>query len=81
MLVVHHLQISQSERIIWLLEELKLPYELQVYQRDPVTQFASVELCLAHPLGSVPVLCDEEVVLAELEPLLNTSWLVMETDS
>lgn len=65
MLVVHHLNVSQSERILWLLEELELPYQLQVYQRDPVTQFAPVELRSVHPLGSAPVLCDGAVVLAE----------------
>lgn len=65
MLTVHHLKVSQSERIIWLLEELDLPYELHVYQRDPSTQFAPVELRSVHPLGSAPVLCDGKIVLAE----------------
>jgi len=65
MLTVHHLNVSQSERIIWLLEEFDLPYELRVYQRDPVTQFAPVELRSVHPLGSAPVLCDGEIVMAE----------------
>lgn len=65
MLTVHHLTTSQSERIIWLLEELKLPYELCVYQRDPVTQLAPPELRLVHPLGSAPVLCDNEITIAE----------------
>jgi glutathione S-transferase len=65
MLTVHHLNFSQSERIIWLLEELELPYEMRVYQRDPVTQFAPDELRSVHPLGSAPVLCDGEIVLAE----------------
>lgn len=65
MLTVHHLKVSQSERIVWLLEELELPYELRVYQRDPLTQFAPVELRSVHPLGSAPVLCDGEIVIAE----------------
>ncbi len=65
MLIVHHLNVSQSERIIWLLEELELPYELKIYDRDPVTQFAPLELRSIHPLGSAPVLCDGAVVLAE----------------
>lgn len=65
MLTVHHLKVSQSERIIWLLEELELPYELRVYQRDPVTQFAPIELRSIHPIGSAPVLGDGEIVLAE----------------
>jgi glutathione S-transferase len=65
MLTVHHLNVSQSERIIWLLEELELLYELRVYQRDPSTQLAPVELRSVHPIGSAPVLCDGEIVLAE----------------
>lgn len=65
MLIVHHLNVSQSERIIWLLEELELPYEMRVYERDPVTQFAPIELRSVHPLGSAPVLCDGEIVIAE----------------
>lgn len=65
MLTVHHLNVSQSERIVWLLEELELPYELRVYQRDLATQFAPVELRSVHPLGSAPVLCDGEIVMAE----------------
>ncbi|BAZ17789.1 putative glutathione S-transferase [Calothrix sp. NIES-4071] len=65
MLIVHHLKVSQSERIIWLLEELELPYELRVYERDPVTQLAPTELRSVHPLGSAPVLRDGEIVIAE----------------
>jgi len=66
MLIVHHLNVSQSERIIWLLEELELPYELRVYQRHRITQFAPTELRSIHPLGSAPVLCDgDEIVIAE----------------
>lgn len=65
MLTVHHLNVSQSERIVWLLEELELPYELRVYQRDRVTQFAPAELRSVHPLGSAPVLCDGDIVMAE----------------
>lgn len=65
MLIVHHLNVSQSERIIWLLEELELPYELRVYQRDPATQFAPPELRSVHPTGSAPVLCDGDIVMAE----------------
>ncbi|MCT7984898.1 glutathione S-transferase [Laspinema sp. A4] len=65
MLTVHHLNVSQSERIIWLLEELELPYELVLYQRDPVTQFAPPELRDVHPVGTAPVLVDGEVVLGE----------------
>jgi len=65
MLIVHHLQVSQSERIIWLLEELELPYQLRLYQRDQTTQFAPAELRSIHPLGSAPVVEDGDVVMAE----------------
>lgn len=65
MLTVHHLNVSQSERVVWLLEELELPYELKVYDRDPATQLAPEELRSVHPLGSAPVLCDGEIVMAE----------------
>ncbi|MCT7952247.1 glutathione S-transferase family protein [Ancylothrix sp. C2] len=65
MLIVHHLNVSQSERVIWLLEELKLPYQLRLYQRDQTTQFAPAELRSIHPLGSAPVIEDGDVVMAE----------------
>lgn len=71
MLTVHHLNVSQSERVVWLLEELELPYELKVYERDPATQFASEELRSIHPIGSAPVLCDGEIVLAESGAILE----------
>jgi glutathione S-transferase len=71
MFTVYHLNVSQSERIIWLLEELELPYELRVYQRDSVTQFAPTELRRVHPLGSAPVLRDGEIVMAESGAILE----------
>jgi hypothetical protein len=52
MLIVHHLGKSQSERIVWLCEELKLPYELKLYARDPVTMLAPPEYKALHPQGS-----------------------------
>lgn len=52
MIVVHHLNDSRSQRILWLLEELGLPYDLQRYQRDGVTRLAPPELKAVHPLGS-----------------------------
>lgn len=55
----------KQARIIWLLEELELPYEMRVYERDPVTQLAPTELRSVHPLGSAPVLCDGEIMIAE----------------
>ncbi len=65
MLTLHHLGKSQSERIIWLCEELGLPYELKRYERDPVTILAPPELRKLHPIGAAPVITDGELVLAE----------------
>lgn len=64
-LTVHHLETSRSQRILWLLEELELPYELRVYRRDPKTRLAPAELKAIHPLGKSPVLTDGDSVLAE----------------
>jgi glutathione S-transferase len=58
MLVVHHLNDSRSQRVLWLLEELGLPYEIKAYQRDAVTRLAPPELKAVHPLGKSPVLGD-----------------------
>ena len=65
MLTIHHLGKSQSERIIWLCEELGLPYALKHYKRDPVTMLSPPELKTLHPLGAAPVITDGELVLAE----------------
>ena len=58
MLVVHHLNDSRSQRVLWLLEELGLPYEIKHYQRDATTRLAPPELMAVHPLGKSPVLTD-----------------------
>jgi glutathione S-transferase len=58
MITVHHLNESRSQRILWLLEELDLPYEIAFYQRDPVTRLAPPELKAIHPLGKSPVITD-----------------------
>ena len=58
MLVVHHLNDSRSQRVLWLLEELALPYEIRHYQRDSTTRLAPPELRAVHPLGKSPVLTD-----------------------
>lgn len=55
MIVVHHLNESRSQRILWLLEELKLPYEIKFYSRDAVTRLAPPDLKAIHPLGKSPV--------------------------
>lgn len=65
MLTVHHLGKSQSERIVWLCEELGLPYELKCYARDPVTILAPAEYKALHPIGAAPVITDGDLVLAE----------------
>ena len=65
MLTVHHLGKSQSERIVWLCEELGLPYALKIYDRDKVTRLAPPEYKALHPLGAAPVIDDDGVRLAE----------------
>lgn len=64
-LTVHHLETSRSQRILWLLEELGVPYALRVYRRDPKTRLAPPELKAVHPLGKSPVITDGAVVVAE----------------
>ena len=65
MIVVHHLNNSRSQRVLWLLEELGLPYEVKRYERDPKTMLAPPELRAVHPLGKSPVLTDGKLTLAE----------------
>ena len=65
MLTIHHLGKSQSERIVWLCEELGVPYELKHYVRDSVTSLSPPELRALHPLGAAPVITDGDLLLAE----------------
>jgi glutathione S-transferase len=65
MLVVHHLGVSQSERIIWTCEELRLPYALKRYDRDPVTRAAPAEYKRLHFYGTAPVIQDGDLTLGE----------------
>jgi len=65
MIKVHHLNNSRSQRILWLLEELGLDYEIIRYERDPATRKAPAALKAVHPLGKSPVIDDGEIVLAE----------------
>jgi glutathione S-transferase len=65
MLTVHHLETSRSQRILWLLEELGVPYELKLYRRNPATRLAPPELKAIHPLGKSPVVTDDGVTIAE----------------
>ncbi len=71
MIVVHHLNNSRSQRVLWLLEELSLPYEIKPYQRDPKTMLAPPELRKVHPLGKSPVVEDGELRLAESGAILE----------
>ncbi|NBB51801.1 glutathione S-transferase [Rhizobium sp. CRIBSB] len=76
MIIVHHLNNSRSQRVLWLLEELGLTYEVRRYERDKTTQLAPPELKAIHPLGKSPVLDDGDVRVAEtgaiIEYLLET---------
>jgi glutathione S-transferase len=65
MIVVHHLNNSRSQRVLWLLEELEIPYEVRRYQRNAKTMLAPPELRAVHPLGKSPVIEDAGQVLAE----------------
>lgn len=65
MLVIHHLGVSQSERIVWLCEELNVPYQLIRYERDSATRLAPPEYKKLHPCGTAPVITDGELTLAE----------------
>ncbi len=65
MIVVHHLNNSRSQRVLWLLEEMGLTYEIKRYERDKVTMLAPPELRKIHPLGKSPVVTDGDLTLAE----------------
>jgi glutathione S-transferase len=65
MITVHHLNNSRSQRVLWMLEELGVPYEIKKYQRDPKTMLAPPELLAVHPLGKSPVITDDGNTLAE----------------
>ena len=65
MLTVHHLGVSQSERVVWLCEELDLPYRLVRHERDPVTRLAPPEYRALHPFGTAPVIVDGDLVMGE----------------
>jgi len=65
MIVVHHLNNSRSQRVLWLLEELKIPFDIKRYQRDAKTKLAPPELRAVHPLGKSPVITDGDVTIAE----------------
>lgn len=77
-IIVHHLENSRSQRILWMLEELDIPYEVKRYARDPKTMLAPPELKRVHPLGKSPVVQDGETVLAETGAIVE--YLVEKAD-
>ncbi len=76
MIIVHHLNNSRSQRVLWLLEEMGFPYEVKRYERNSQTMLAPPELRAIHPLGKSPVIQDGDVIVAEtgaiVEYLLET---------
>ena len=71
MITVHHLNNSRSQRVLWLLEELAVPYEIKKYQRDAKTMLAPPELIQVHPLGKSPVITDDGVTVAETGAIIE----------
>jgi glutathione S-transferase len=71
MLTVHHLGISQSDRVVWLCEELGLDYELVRYDRDPTTRLAPAAYKALHPFGTAPVITDGDLVLGESGAIID----------
>jgi glutathione S-transferase len=72
MITIHHLNDSRSQRVLWLLEEMGLPYEVKRYQRDAKTNLAPPALKAIHPLGKSPVLDDGEARMAETGAIIAT---------
>jgi glutathione S-transferase len=71
MLTVHHLGISQSDRIVWLCEELEIAYALKLYARDPVSRLAPADYKALHPAGTAPVITDGDIVLGESGAIID----------
>ena len=71
MITLHHLDNSRSQRILWMLEELGLKYEVQFHKRNPKTMLAPASLKAVHPLGKSPVLVDDGLVLMESAAILE----------
>lgn len=71
MITIHHLNNSRSQRILWLLEELGLEYDIKRYERDPQTMLAPPSLRAVHPLGKSPVLVEDGVTVAESGALIE----------
>ncbi|HUW80326.1 MAG TPA: glutathione S-transferase [Acidocella sp.] len=71
MVIVHHLNNSRSQRVLWLLEELGVDYEVKRYERDPKTMLAPPELRAVHPLGKSPVITDGDKTIAETGAIVD----------
>src|SRR5689334_11379123 len=71
MITVHHLERSRSHRVLWLLEELGVPYEIVRYARDPKTMLAPEALRRIHPLGKAPVITEDGATIAESGAILE----------
>src|SRR5210317_673963 len=78
MITVHHLENSRSQRILWLLEELGIDYEIKRYGRDKQTGLAPPELLDVHPLGKAPVITDGDRTVAESGAIIE--YLMYEYD-
>lgn len=77
-IIVHHLENSRSQRILWMLEELGLDYEVRRYERNPKTMLAPPELRRVHPLGKSPVIQDGDTIVAETGAII--AYLVEKAD-
>jgi len=80
MIKVHHLDNSRSQRILWMLEEVSVPYEIERYQRDKSTMLAPASLKKVHPLGKSPVLEDNGLILAESGAIIEYLQEVYDTE-
>src|SRR6476620_3794990 len=70
-LIVHHLENSRSQRVLWLLEELGLTYDVKRYERDRKTMLAPPELKLVHPLGKSPIIEDNGTIIVETGAIID----------
>jgi len=80
MIILHHLNNSRSQRILWLLEELKIPYEIKHYLRDSQSMLAPPTLKAIHPLGKSPIITDGDITIAESGAIIQYLVGVTETD-
>ena len=80
MIEVHHLNNSRSQRVLWLLEELEVPYDIVLYQRDRATRLAPPAIKAIHPLGKSPVIRDGGLTIAETVAVLRVSAITVTRD-